>query len=192
MTHSAMLDVHAALRRDVAALVTVLTDVDAPTTETVQPIQMPTVERIWALASQVWLDHHAAEAELDWPQLVARHPQFAEVARDLKAQHDELAPLVGSVTAGLCAFRTCTGLGARARQELSTRLHVDAVALAELLGAHLDAEEAAVLPLLATCFSPAECAELAERHARRIGLDDPDRAAWLAEGLPQALSSAAA
>lgn len=101
--------------------------------------------------------HHAGEDALLWPKLLDRVPgQLAPVVTLMQAQHEQIDAILTRVREALPEWV--------ARADASTRdgLAEDVEALHAALVEHLDAEERQVLPLAATCLSPAEWHEIGD------------------------------
>jgi hypothetical protein len=97
--------------------------------------------------------HHEREDAIIWPDLAERDPSFALDQVDLLEDHHDLDRALATMTAALAdraAGRTNTNDAAVAA----------AVALGDLLVAHLAREEAAAFPRLAVEFTPEEYAAI--------------------------------
>ena len=101
--------------------------------------------------------HHAGEDRLLWPKLTARTPQaLTATIAGMERQHETIHGLLQAVDAQTTAWA--------ARPDSPARLELaDSLSrLTDALEEHLDAEEAAVLPLASAHLSLAEWQELEE------------------------------
>jgi hemerythrin superfamily protein len=117
--------------------------------------------------------HHGGEDELIWPKLLERCPEDAETIREIASQHETVSALMDETMAQL-------------KQWSGSAAQVDGAALTELIGqlnreltAHLDQEEAVILPLCARYMTQQEWGELPEHGLKHFDGDKP----WLVLGL---------
>jgi hypothetical protein len=117
--------------------------------------------------------HHGGEDELVWPKLLERCPDQAELVSEIAAQHEAVSTLMEITMAQLQQWAgSASGHDAAALTE-SMRL------LSNELDAHLDEEEAKILPLCARYITQQEWAELPEHGFKHFDGDKP----WLILGL---------
>jgi len=117
--------------------------------------------------------HHGGEDELVWPKLLERCPDQAELVSEIAAQHEAVSTLMEITMAQLQQWAgSASGHDAAALTE-SMRL------LSNELDAHLDEEEAEILPLCARYITQQEWAELPEHGFKHFDGDKP----WLILGL---------
>lgn len=116
--------------------------------------------------------HHNGEEELVFPKIRERSPGSAALVDEMEAQHHEVVQLLEDAGAS----RTAWAAGDDAAQaKLADQLQ----ALHDATVAHLDQEEAKLLPLCADNLTPEEWAEL-PGHALRQYQGDK---VWLVLGL---------
>lgn len=94
--------------------------------------------------------HHSAEDELLWPKLLARLDQEADVVLRMEAAHERISSTLDVVTAAADAWEATPG---EPERDALVAALVDQRAV---LVAHLDDEEAALLPLAARHLTAAE------------------------------------
>lgn len=94
--------------------------------------------------------HHSAEDELLWPKLLARLDQEADVVLRMEAAHEHVSSSLDQVTAAADAWEATPG---ESERDTLVAALVDQRAI---LVAHLDDEEAALLPLAARHLTLAE------------------------------------
>lgn len=99
--------------------------------------------------------HHEGEDELLWPRLMTRAPEAAALAREMISEHEAVGAAMRRSRASLQTWSRPGSDGKELADELST-VHGS-------LCAHLDREEAEVLPLVGDNISEEEWAELADR-----------------------------
>ncbi|RAU94658.1 hypothetical protein DQP58_13795 [Mycobacterium colombiense] len=111
--------------------------------------------------------HHLAEDELLWPKLHDRTPMHADDIRRMETEHDFIAKTAASVELRLAGWMavidspTTRLAQARAEEALVCEIR----ALKELVGAHLSAEEAIIVPLINENLTDAEWHAATERGA---------------------------
>jgi hypothetical protein len=117
--------------------------------------------------------HHDGEDELIWPLLIQRAPDDADEIRRIAGQHND-------VTATLDAATNAIDLWQHSPDEASATAAATAVAnLGAALLAHLDEEEAFIVPLAAKHLYAPEWGELPGHALRNFSGDKM----WLALGL---------
>ncbi|OBK95602.1 hemerythrin domain-containing protein [Mycobacterium sp. 1165178.9] len=115
--------------------------------------------------------HHLAEDELLWPKLHDRTPMHAEDVRRMETEHDFIAKTAASVELRLAGWMavidspTTRLAQARAEEALVSEIR----ALRELVGDHLSAEEAIIVPLINENLTDAEWHAATERGGSFIG-----------------------
>ncbi len=103
--------------------------------------------------------HHEGEDELLWPALYAAAPEEAELVGRMEADHAGLEAAISRVTAAVVGF-------AEDPDPSSREAAADALeSLSESVVAHLDAEEASVLPLCERVLTVEQWGALGE-HGR--------------------------
>lgn len=119
--------------------------------------------------------HHEAEDLTIFPLLVERLPEHVDVINRVNAEHDAV----------LGALEPAERIVAAWREQPSSAARDAAVAalasLRTVLVAHLDHEEAEVVPLIALCINVAEWGEMSAVAFQRFSGDKP----WLVIGLVQ-------
>lgn len=131
----------------------------------------------WAGLSAVLAHHHENEDRAIFPRVAARFPAAAVALRELAKEHERLDQLLDR--AAVAVTRVLAPEDRQAAAALAGELEA-------LVGAHLDAEERELVPLLARCYTRAEWAgmELATtRELEASGLF-PFLLPWIAEGMP--------
>lgn len=117
--------------------------------------------------------HHGGEDELVWPKLLQRCPDEAEMISQVAGQHDVVGKVMDVTMSQLQQWAgTASERDAATLVGLMQRLNDDLIA-------HLDAEEAMILPLCARYITPQEWAELPEHGMKHFDGDKP----WLIMGL---------
>ncbi len=148
-----MLAVHAALRRELAALPALVAraaDLD--------PNERATVVAHWSMVNRFLDSHHTGEDEVLWPLLRQRRPESVELVDALEAEHGKLHDLLDRADAIIGTW----GEDADGIDEC-----VQLVAeLADSLRAHSAREESELLPLIPGTVTPEEWAQL-PAHAQR-------------------------
>ena len=117
--------------------------------------------------------HHDGEDELIWPILVQRAPDQAREVEAIAAQHDDVTPALSAASAAVVAWEQSADADAG---------NAAAVAIAKLgavLLAHLDQEEAFIVPLAAQYIFAPEWGELPGHALRNFSGDKM----WLVLGL---------
>lgn len=107
------------------------------------------------------LAHHGVEDEIFFPALRARAPETAEVLDQLDAEHHQLDALMEECRAAIEAVVTDRDPGAAA--EALRRL-------ADLMDAHLELEDRAIVPQFGRWFSAAEYEAMTKAAMKHIGL----------------------
>lgn len=120
---------HHAFRRDLAHLAAALREVD----ET----RAPALQTAWQWFQGALHGHHQKEDEGIFPQVGKDHPELAAIIRELSAQHSKIDPLL---LRGTAAFSNLPANKAEALQVVAE--------ITALLDAHLDLEEASVVPTM--------------------------------------------
>src|SRR5687767_5826656 len=100
--------------------------------------------RAFAAIVQLIHDHHWTEDDVMYPFLLERVPSFEEVALRLEDDHVDLDAAMARIGARLRLLAHPIGLGMW--DDLRRRVSFDALALRDLLQAHLEREEAVVVP----------------------------------------------
>ncbi|HVT41516.1 MAG TPA: hemerythrin domain-containing protein [Acidimicrobiales bacterium] len=116
--------------------------------------------------------HHNGEEELVFPRVRERNPDAAAVVDTMEGQHHEVVQLLKD--AGVSRTAWASGDDS-AQATLANQLQ----ALSDATNAHLDQEEAQLLPLCADCLTVEEWAEM-PGHALRQYQGDK---VWLVLGL---------
>jgi iron-sulfur cluster repair protein YtfE (RIC family) len=117
--------------------------------------------------------HHAGEDELVWPKLLERCPDDAEMVSEIAFQHEVVSKLMDVTMSQLQQWAgSASQRDAAALAELMRQLNDDLVA-------HLDAEEAMILPLCARYITQQEWGELPQHGMKHFDGDKP----WLIMGL---------
>ena len=117
--------------------------------------------RYWKGFAGEVLAHHTIEDDVMFPALVERVPVAAELIGRTDADHERLDELMTAVAAEveeLAAGRLAPALAAELRE------------LAALMDAHLDFEDAEVLPLFERHFTAEEYEELDDQAAKALGI----------------------
>jgi iron-sulfur cluster repair protein YtfE (RIC family) len=130
--------IHGAMRRDAARLPLAT---DAVTT----PAGARAVHRWFVKFAREVEHHHLREDEVVWPRLVDREASFGASLEVLEADHHALDAAMARSTAALAAL--VDDLASRADAVAAT------AALGQLLGDHLDREEAVMFPAMARVFT---------------------------------------
>lgn len=189
---------HHAFRRDLDRFVAAVRGTPAADRATWRALQ----DR-WNQFGMVLHHHHEVEDDVIWPPLL-RHADAAGNAEGratleaMAAEHDDIDPLLASVSAGFAALAE-GGPRTSADDDARSALEVRMVAARESLGRHLAHEERDALPLAQRFMTPAEW-ETAEQEAKKAysprqltflvpwaaaGLSDTQRARGFgAAGLP--------
>ena len=119
--------------------------------------------------------HHEAEDLTIFPLLVGRLPEHVDVITRVNAEHDAVLGALEPAEQIVAAWRQQPSGAARDAA-------VEALAsLRTILVAHLDHEEAEVVPLIALCINVAEWGEMSAVAFQRFSGDKP----WLVIGLVQ-------
>ena len=119
--------------------------------------------------------HHEAEDLTIFPLLVGRLPEHVDVITRVNAEHDAVLGALEPAEQIVAAWREQPSGAARDAA-------VEALAsLRTILVAHLDHEEAEVVPLIALCINVAEWGEISAVAFQRFSGDKP----WLVIGLVQ-------
>ena len=119
--------------------------------------------------------HHEAEDLTIFPLLVGRVPEHVDVITRVNAEHDAVLGALEPAEQIVAAWREQPSGAARDAA-------VEALAsLRTILVAHLDHEEAEVVPLIALCINVAEWGEMSAVAFQRFSGDKP----WLVIGLVQ-------
>lgn len=119
--------------------------------------------------------HHEAEDLTIFPLLVGRLPEHVDVITRVNAEHDAVLGALEPAEQIVAAWREQPSGAARDAA-------VEALAsLRTILVAHLDHEEAEVVPLIALCINVAEWGEMSAVAFQRFSGDKP----WLVIGLVQ-------
>lgn len=119
--------------------------------------------------------HHEAEDVTIFPMMLERLPDHREVITAVNAEHEGVLGTLGTAEEALEAWRSAPTEATR-----------DAAAgglgdLAPVLLAHLDHEEADVVPLIGECINVAEWGQMSATAFQLFGGDKP----WLVIGLIQ-------
>jgi hypothetical protein len=134
----------------------------------------PKVREGWETFKAQLLVHHSVEDAALWPpltELVQYRPDALTLLKDMEAEHGRLDPL-------LAAFDDALDSDA-------PDLHVRVKELADVLGQHLEHEEAEALPLIQEVMTPGDWGVFRRAMARRQGV----RGAavwvpWITDGMP--------
>ncbi|MHA3702325.1 hemerythrin domain-containing protein [Jatrophihabitans sp. YIM 134969] len=110
--------------------------------------------------------HHEGEDVLLWPKLNERAPEHRQLFEDMDADHAGIHAAIDEVDA---ALTTWSASASRADAEV---LATAVERLTPPLLAHLDREEAEVLPIVERTLSPAEWGELGERGMAALAPPD--------------------
>jgi hypothetical protein len=145
-----MFAMHFAFRRDLDRFVAAVRDTPIGDRVTWRALQ-----RRWDLFCHVLHDHHVAEDQGLWPELVRRADAAGDataraVLDAMAAEHDEIDPLLESIADGF--EQVTAAVQADARAALEVRM----VAARERLGHHLGHEERDALALVQRYLSPAD------------------------------------
>lgn len=148
-----MLAVHAALRRELAALPSLVAraaDLDSDA--------RATVVTHWSMVSRFLDSHHTGEDEILWPLLRQRRPESLELVDILEAEHGTLHELLGRANEIIGSW------GEEAdRVDECVQLVTE---LAATLQTHSAREESELLPLIPGAVTVEEWAQL-PAHAQR-------------------------
>jgi hemerythrin-like domain-containing protein len=148
--------VHTALRRGTHALAVAAADLDLADRRRAQAFA-----RYWKGFAGEVLAHHTIEDDVMFPALIERAPVAAELISRTDADHERLDQLMTAVAADaleLAAGRIAPALASELRE------------LASLMDAHLDFEDAEILPGFERHFTAEEYAELDDQAAKALGL----------------------
>jgi hypothetical protein len=119
--------------------------------------------------------HHEAEDLTIYPLMVERLPDDVEVINRVNAEHEAVLGTLGAAEQALAAWRAEPSAGARGA---ATSAMAD---MGTILLAHLDHEEAEVVPLIGKCITVAEWGEMSATAFQHFSGDKP----WLVIGLIQ-------
>jgi len=148
--------VHTALRRGTHALAVAAADLDVADRRRAQAFA-----RYWKGFAGEVLAHHTIEDDVMFPALIERAPVAAELIGRTDADHERLDELMTAVAAEveeLASGRIAPALSSELRE------------LASLMDAHLDFEDAEVLPRFEQHFTAEEYSELDDQAAKALGL----------------------
>ncbi len=119
--------------------------------------------------------HHEAEDLTIYPLMVERLPDDVEVINRVNAEHEAVLGTLGAAEQALAAWRAEPSASAR---DAATSAMAD---MGTILLAHLDHEEAEVVPLIGKCITVAEWGEMSATAFQHFSGDTP----WLVIGLIQ-------
>jgi hemerythrin-like domain-containing protein len=165
---SDMAQVHRVFRDAVASASSLITSATAHGAERVD-----LVASYYANVLALLHAHHDGEDELIWPILIQRAPDQAAEVQRIAGQHDDIGSALEAASAAIAAWKQ-TGdavTGAAAAAAVAT--------LGTALLAHLDEEEAFIVPLAAQHILASEWAELPGHALRNFSGDKM----WLVLGL---------
>lgn len=134
----------------------------------------------WHGLAAVLEHHHENEDRAIFPKVAAAFPAAAAALRELEKEHVRLDELLGRAAVAMTRVR-------------GTEDRVAAAGLAaeldDVVGAHLDAEEREIVPLLARCHTRDEWAEMELRTTRELEEAGhfPFLLPWIAEGMDAGL-----
>lgn len=116
---------------------------------------------------QLLENHHQSEDESLWPKLLLRgHEEVAPVVHLMESQHQRLAANIAEVLTELGAW--LVSAASERRETLGSALE----RLVPLLKEHMSLEEERILPLAERYVTAAEWAEMVQKGAARVRLDD--------------------
>jgi hypothetical protein len=110
--------------------------------------------------------HHQREDDVLWPALLPRAPEFRAAAPALAEDHEALDARLAALDGALGAV--VTGVALDRAHRAATIAEADA--LATLLVAHLEREEAAAFPAIARTFSAEEFAAIEQQLLKGTSL----------------------
>jgi hemerythrin-like domain-containing protein len=148
--------VHTALRRGTSALARAAAELDPADRH-----RASAFARYWKGFAGEVLAHHTIEDDVMFPALIERAPVAGQLISRTDADHERLDELMTAIAAEieeLTAGRIAPELAGELRE------------LAFLMDAHLDFEDAEVLPRFEQHFSAEEYAELDDQAAKALGL----------------------
>lgn len=171
---------HYCFRRDLLRTRMVLTS-----QPTMAPARASALARYWMNVMALLEHHHETEDDSILPVLLDRVPSAAGPVAELEREHVELQRLLNESAPLFADFGAGRG-GLAAAVECVREME-------RIVGAHLDAEERAVVPLFADCFSRAEWSALEQRTTDALARDGllPFALPWAAEGLEPAIMQGA-
>ncbi|WP_271222834.1 hemerythrin domain-containing protein [Streptosporangium carneum] len=152
---------HSGLRRDFGRLADAL-DRCAPGDTRRRAL----IDEHTALLLRALHHHHAGEDDDIWPLLRTLVPEAGPTLDHLEADHQEMDAVIGRLAA--------TGADAAERAR-------DLRSLQTLLRAHLDLEEAEIVPLIREHISAAQWDEIGRKVNKGQGRDLPMVAAWVVD-----------
>jgi len=155
-----LLVVHTAFRRDARALRTAIDGLDPA-----DPREVEELASCFALTEELLAAHHHHEDHRLWPMVVAQDPDFETHAARLETDHLALGRLLTEVRGGLAHLAVATG---EARSRAHRRLVGSAAALEAHLAEHLDREEALLVAVAHTSFTPEELETATRQLAKAV------------------------
>ncbi|MGH3491997.1 MAG: hemerythrin domain-containing protein [Sciscionella sp.] len=147
--------IHAALRRDIARLLTGVRTV---------PIERGVVDQ-WELFAKHLTGHHTSEDRLVWPVLAERGGDAAvDVIAAMNDEHGQIEPVLVEVTDGFRRHVAAPSQGSW--DELTATLE----RFGEMLEGHLRHEESAAIPLVEQYLTAADIERVGEQTRREAGI----------------------
>lgn len=149
---------HRAIRSDLDAFATTVETLDPA-----DPARLAEVSRWLGFLDRAITAHHEGEDEWLYPLLATRDAAFADARAGLEADHQGLDPALRDLRSRLDGMTTAAdraALAAAARR------------LADDMAAHLDREEAVMVPAMRSCVSYREIKEFEKASARKGSLRD--------------------
>lgn len=170
---SMMYVIHNAFRRDLARLVLAVAALSDG-----EPARAHQLKQRWDFVAHALHHHHTGEDDHIWPLMRRKAPETVAILDEMVAEHARIDPLLARVHAG---FGRLVDGEAGAREQLAADLRE----LLHVLGAHLEHEETAVVPLLERHITQGELKEFENSQRRSMKLREVGNfIPWLLDGLP--------